>query len=84
MKRSVVNDKNESFDISLSNIPFDVSQVIYEITTVSSFASCIEFSSVIRIKQCYESVDFLSGPFVKNLLLLSFHHIGSCYIRFDV
>ena len=80
----VVQYKNESFDISFQHIPFDVFEMVYKVGAVSGLTH-IEFNSVILIKQCYESVDFIIGPFVKDLLLFSFfHHICSCYIRLHV
>ena len=57
--------------------------MVYEIITVSGLA-CIEFDSVIRIEQCDESVDFLFGPFVDDLFLLSFHHVCSCNVGFRI
>jgi len=83
MKRSIVNNKNKSFDTSFQHIPFDVFNMVYEIAAISR-STCIEFNSVIWIKQRDESVDFIIGSFVKDLLLLSLHHVCSCYIRLHV
>ena len=44
----------------------------------------LNFNSVVRIKQCYESINLVIGSIVDNLLLLSFHHVTSCYIRFRI
>ena len=46
MKRRVVNDENESFDISFQHIPFDVFEMVYEITAVSGLSCHIEFNFV--------------------------------------
>ena len=71
-------------DTLFLDIPSDVSQMVYEITAVSCFTRCIELYSIIRIEQCDESVYFLFGSFMDNLLLFPSFHIGSCYIRFRI
>jgi hypothetical protein len=45
MKRSIVNNKNESFDTSFQHIPFDVFEMVYKIATVSG-PTHIEFNFV--------------------------------------